>query len=284
MRNVDIHDITVDALPADRGQNAVCVMKYLLRRFSPLRAIVLALQWRGNNRVIRSKDAGKFLLLIRRLGRRRAWEIALSLGYFLHRDLPVLPMIAFDLNEMSDTDWRKRFRFDHDGIKRLVILLQIPAVLITPYHGHRFSAVEGLCLLLERLSYPRSYAEVSQPVELTDSVCHDHRRSHALKFQILVTPDDLISHLFDPFPGRSHDVKMFRDSQIATLIRSDPRQKLPLSAPVARKYLGVVATSVSSERCFSSTGNVVTAHRTRLSSGNVRDVVLFTHVRHCRRN
>ncbi|POM65932.1 Hypothetical protein PHPALM_18282, partial [Phytophthora palmivora] len=143
MRNVDIHDITVDALPADREQYAVCVMKYLLRRFSPLRAIVLGASVGGNNRVIRSKDAGKFLLLIRRLGRRRAWEIALSLGYFLHRDLPVLPMIAFDLNEMSDTDCRKRFRFDHDGIKRLVVLLQIPAVLITPYHGDRFSAVEG---------------------------------------------------------------------------------------------------------------------------------------------
>ncbi|POM80631.1 Pectinesterase [Phytophthora palmivora] len=57
MRNVDIHDITVDALPVDREQYAVCVVKYLLRRFSPLRAIVLALQWRGNNRVIRSKDA-----------------------------------------------------------------------------------------------------------------------------------------------------------------------------------------------------------------------------------
>ncbi|ETI49170.1 hypothetical protein F443_06916 [Phytophthora nicotianae P1569] len=58
---------------------------------------------------------------------------ALALGYFLHRDLPVLPMIAFDLNKMSDTDCRTRFRFDHDDLKRLVVLMQIPedfAVLV----------------------------------------------------------------------------------------------------------------------------------------------------------
>ncbi|ETP11405.1 hypothetical protein F441_13075 [Phytophthora nicotianae CJ01A1] len=59
--------------------------------------------------------------------------MALALGYFLHRDLPVLPTIAFDLNEMSDTDCWARYRFDHDGLKRLIVLMQIPAVLITPY-------------------------------------------------------------------------------------------------------------------------------------------------------
>ncbi|ETI50574.1 hypothetical protein F441_05906 [Phytophthora nicotianae CJ01A1] len=133
MRDVEVQEITVDVLPADRERYAAHVMKYLLRRFTPLRAVVIALQWRGNNRVIRGKDAGKFLLLIRQHGGCRPWQMALALGYFLHRDLSVLPMIAFDLNTMSDTDCWTRFRFDHDSLKRLVVLMQIPedfAVLV----------------------------------------------------------------------------------------------------------------------------------------------------------
>jgi hypothetical protein len=45
---------------------------------------------------------------------------------------------------------------------------------------------------------------------------------------------------------------------------------------VARKFLGIVATSVPSERCFSSAGNVVTARRNRLTGSNIRDIV-FVH-------
>ncbi|POM60562.1 LOW QUALITY PROTEIN: hypothetical protein PHPALM_30577 [Phytophthora palmivora] len=42
---------------------------------------------------------------------------------------------------------------------------------------------------------------------------------NGLKFQILVTPYGLISHLFDPYPETTTS-KCF---EIATLIRSDPR-------------------------------------------------------------
>ncbi|KAG6968925.1 hypothetical protein JG688_00005550 [Phytophthora aleatoria] len=52
---------------------------------------------------------------------------------------------------MSNTDCRDKFRFDHAGIKRVVVLLRIPAVLITPKHGERFSALKGKFML----SYPR---------------------------------------------------------------------------------------------------------------------------------
>lgn len=56
----------------------------------------------------------------------------------------------------NGSDCRNQFRFDHDGIKRLAVLLQLPAALFTPHpHGDRLSAVEGVCLLLDRLSYPR---------------------------------------------------------------------------------------------------------------------------------
>ncbi|KAF4131092.1 hAT family C-terminal dimerization region [Phytophthora infestans] len=39
-------------------------------------------------------------------------------------------------------------------------------------------------------------------------------------------------------------------------------EAFPYLAPVARKTFGIVATSVSSERCFSWTGNAITAQRT----------------------
>ncbi|KAF4043201.1 hAT family C-terminal dimerization region [Phytophthora infestans] len=49
----------------------------------------------------------------------------------------------------------------------------------------------------------------------------------------------------------------------------------PLLAPVARNFFGIVATSVSSERCFSWTGNVITARRNRLTGSNVRDLIFL---------
>ncbi|KAG1712509.1 hypothetical protein DVH05_000252 [Phytophthora capsici] len=147
MRDLIVNNIDVDDVPEERELYAARVMRRLLRHYSPLEAIVIALQWRGNNRVLRVKDAPQFLLLIQRYGGDYAWRVAVSLGYFLHRDLPTLPMMAFDLNAMSDTDCRKRFRFDHAGIKRLVILLRVPNVLITPEHGDRFSATEGTAVV-----------------------------------------------------------------------------------------------------------------------------------------
>jgi hypothetical protein len=41
--------------------------------------------------------------------------------------------------------------------------------------------------------------------------------------------------------------------------------KYPLIVALAKKYLGIPATSVSSERCFSTAGNIVTAKRSCLS-------------------
>jgi hypothetical protein len=52
--------------------------------------------------------------------------------------------------------------------------------------------------------------------------------------------------------------------------------KYPLIAKLARKWLGTVATSVPSERAFSTSGNTVTAKRCSLSLGLVRDVVFIS--------
>ena len=44
---------------------------------------------------------------------------------------------------------------------------------------------------------------------------------------------------------------------------------------MAQKYLGVVATSVPSERLFSTAGNVVTAKRSTLEPENVEKLVFL---------
>lgn len=52
-----------------------------------------------------------------------------------------------------------------------------------------------------------------------------HKRKHAVKYQSLTAPDGLIVHLFGPYPGRNHDIKMYHASRLAAAVRADPRFK-----------------------------------------------------------
>jgi len=52
-------------------------------------------------------------------------------------------------------------------------------------------------------------------------------------------------------------------------------KKYPFIAQIAKKYLCIPATSVSSERCFSTAGNVVTSKRSCLSTENVNLLVFL---------
>ncbi|CAI6358111.1 unnamed protein product [Macrosiphum euphorbiae] len=52
--------------------------------------------------------------------------------------------------------------------------------------------------------------------------------------------------------------------------------KYPLIVALATKYLGIPATSVSSERCFSTAGNIVTAKRSCLAPETV-NMLIFLH-------
>ncbi|KAL4089036.1 hypothetical protein QTP88_024114 [Uroleucon formosanum] len=51
--------------------------------------------------------------------------------------------------------------------------------------------------------------------------------------------------------------------------------KYPLIVELAKKYLGIPATSVSSERCFSTAGNIVTAKRSCLAPETVNMLVFL---------
>eukprot|EP00644_Phytophthora_capsici_P002140 jgi/Phyca11/114675/e_gw1.27.460.1 len=52
-------------------------------------------------------------------------------------------------------------------------------------------------------------------------------------------------------------------------------RKYPTLSPLARKWLGCVATSVPSERAFSTAGNTVTTKRSQLDPSLVRDLVFI---------
>ncbi|ETV64587.1 hypothetical protein H257_18550 [Aphanomyces astaci] len=52
---------------------------------------------------------------------------------------------------------------------------------------------------------------------------YGHKRRHAIKFQTVVTPDGIISHVFGPIEGRRHDLTMLRRSSLENFIASDIR-------------------------------------------------------------
>ena len=64
------------------------------------------------------------------------------------------PALRLNLNAMNEVDCQQYFRFGHGEIRQLTVSLQLPEVIITPSHGDRVLVVEGICLVLRRLSYP----------------------------------------------------------------------------------------------------------------------------------
>jgi hypothetical protein len=55
---------------------------------------------------------------------------------------------------MNEVDCQQYFRFGHGDIRQLTLPLELPEVIINPSHGDRVPVVEGICLVLRRLSYP----------------------------------------------------------------------------------------------------------------------------------
>jgi len=53
---------------------------------------------------------------------------------------------------------------------------------------------------------------IARPTRNQQQVYNGHKRVHALKFQGLMTPDGIISHLTGPWIGRRHDSRMLNES------------------------------------------------------------------------
>ena len=55
---------------------------------------------------------------------------------------------------------------------------------------------------------------ICRPQQNQKLVFNGHKRLHGLKFQNIVIPNGLISHLYGPIEGRHHDAGMLRESNV----------------------------------------------------------------------
>jgi len=72
---------------------------------------------------------------------------------------PLIPAVRFRLDSMTTANSVLDFRFDVQDIKRLAHRLRLPSVVITG-RGNRVHRDEALCVVLNRLAYPRRYYDM----------------------------------------------------------------------------------------------------------------------------
>ncbi|KAF4036013.1 hypothetical protein GN244_ATG12012 [Phytophthora infestans] len=90
LRDLLVDEITVDDIPAIRESQAARLMHFLLRRYPPLTTIVIALQWRGDDRVLRPAASRFFVVVDRALRPRKSLENGTYIGsLFTPRLAPV---------------------------------------------------------------------------------------------------------------------------------------------------------------------------------------------------
>lgn len=58
----------------------------------------------------------------------------------------------------------------------------------------------------------RTLQKICRPTRFQEAAYSGHKRTHAIKFQLVVTPDRLIASLFGPIPGARHDSYMLAES------------------------------------------------------------------------
>jgi hypothetical protein len=55
---------------------------------------------------------------------------------------------------------------------------------------------------------------IARPTKKQRTTFNGHKRTHALKYHAVVTPDGIIAHLFGPVEGRRHDKYLWNESKI----------------------------------------------------------------------
>jgi hypothetical protein len=88
-----------------------------------------------------------------------AWILLLHLRYFYKVELPILPHLHWNLNDLTDAECNKYFRFSHQNIQMLVTKLEFPDVLII-LNRDWIMSVEAFCLVLHWLSYPNQWVDL----------------------------------------------------------------------------------------------------------------------------
>ena len=64
---------------------------------------------------------------------------------FRHMDMPIIPDIWHNLNNLSQSDCHSAFRFDHEEMKQIVGMLPFPEILITE-HRDRVHLLEAFSI------------------------------------------------------------------------------------------------------------------------------------------
>jgi nuclease HARBI1 len=63
---------------------------------------------------------------------------------------------------------------------------------------------------------------ICRPSQDQDIVYSGHKKYHCLKYQSLVTPDGIISHIFGPVEGARHDAFVLHLSCLSTVLQQAP--------------------------------------------------------------
>ncbi|KAG1683336.1 hypothetical protein DVH05_015608 [Phytophthora capsici] len=99
-------------------------------------------------------EALDLLAVLVQYGEEGLWVKLVVAGAVHAPERPLIPAVRFDLLACPDANAERDFQFPVQGILRLVVLLRLPAVIITE-RGDRCSIEEAMCVLMYRLSYPR---------------------------------------------------------------------------------------------------------------------------------
>ena len=145
----------------ERAMVAASLMKaihsYLFDDHDPLLATIVAERcFRGNDRIIKAKDVPFFIFLVESFGIDEAVMIGLhELGVFHHFDRPIIPPrhMAININNMSDWDCHRVFRFDSDSLRTIVQRLPFAPVQYTE-NRDKYTLLEGFLLIILRMKYP----------------------------------------------------------------------------------------------------------------------------------
>ena len=130
--------------------------------------------FRGNDRVIHLRDLALVVTVLQHsvadnnnaADEFHHLEILIGLmlaadqrSIFRHMDMPIIPDIRHDLNNLSQSDCRSAFRFDQAEMKLIVSMLPFPEVLITE-HRDRVHLLEAFSIFCGRLCYPTRWCDM----------------------------------------------------------------------------------------------------------------------------
>ena len=108
-----------------------------------------------------SREVRDFVTMCYAFGYITAEEFLILLDEY-HSSNPEFPYheyALFDLDNMDEAECLAEFRFEKRHLHLLAEALRIPAHFKTPQRS-RVDGMEGLCILLRRLSYPCRYSDM----------------------------------------------------------------------------------------------------------------------------